>query len=62
MIGVYIDPEFFRPAEVDYLLGDPSKARTKLGWEPEIKFEELAELMTEADINEKLRRPSLQEV
>ena len=59
---VYIDPEFFRPAEVDYLLGDPSKARTKLGWEPEIKFEELAELMTEADINEKLRRPSLQEV
>jgi GDPmannose 4,6-dehydratase len=59
---VYIDPEFFRPAEVDYLLGDPSKARTKLGWEPEIKFEELAELMTEADIDEKLQRPSLQEV
>ncbi len=59
---VYIDPEFFRPAEVDYLLGNPSKATAKLGWEPKIKFQELAELMTEADINEKLRRPGLQEV
>jgi len=59
---VYIDPEFFRPAEVDYLLGDPSKARRKLGWEPEIKFRRLAELMTEADIDEELRRSGLQEV
>jgi len=59
---VYIDPEFFRPAEVDYLLGNPSKARRKLGWEPEIKFRRLAELMTEADINEELRRSGLQEV
>ena len=59
---VYIDPEFFRPAEVDYLLGNPTKAAEKLGWRPEIKFEELAQLMTEADINEKLRRPGLQEV
>jgi len=59
---VYIDPEFFRPAEVDYLLGNPSKARRKLGWEPEIKFRRLAELMTEADIDEELRRSGLQEV
>ena len=59
---VYIDPEFFRPAEVDYLLGDPSKARRKLGWEPEIKFRRLAELMTEADIDEELRRSGLQEI
>jgi len=59
---VYIDPEFFRPAEVDYLLGNPAKARRKLGWEPEIKFRRLAELMTEADIDEELRRSGLQEV
>ena len=53
---VYIDPEFFRPAEVDYLLGNPSKAAAKLGWRPEIKFEELAQKMVEADIDEELRR------
>ena len=59
---VYIDPEFFRPAEVDYLLGNPSKAAAKLGWRPEIKFEELAQKMVEADIDEELRRSGLQEV
>ena len=59
---VYIDPEFFRPAEVDYLLGNPSKARRELGWEPRIKFEELAKVMVEADIDEELRRSGLQEV
>ena len=59
---VYIDPKFFRPAEVDYLLGNPSKATAKLGWEPEIKFEELAQKMVEADIDEELRRSGLQEV
>ena len=59
---VYIDPEFFRPAEVDYLLGNPAKAAEKLGWRPRIKFEELAQRMVEADINEELRRSGLQEV
>ena len=59
---VYIDPEFFRPAEVDYLLGNPTKAAEKLGWRPRIKFEELAQKMVEADINEELRRSGLQEV
>ena len=59
---VYIDPEFFRPAEVDYLLGNPSKARRELGWEPRIKFEELAKVMVEADIDEELRRSGLQEI
>ena len=59
---VYIDPKFFRPAEVDYLLGNPSKATAKLGWEPEIKFEELAQKMVEADIDEELRRSGLQEI
>ena len=38
-----------RPAEVDLLIGDPSKARAQLGWEPKVKFSELAELMTDAD-------------
>src|SRR5665811_1225237 len=38
---VEIDPRFFRPAEVDALCGDPSKARTKLGWQPATSFEEL---------------------
>jgi len=59
---VYIDPEFFRPAEVDYLLGNPTKAAEKLGWRPRIKFEELAQRMVEADINEELRRSDLQEI
>ncbi len=58
---VYIDPEFFRPAEVDYLLGNPTKAAEELGWEPQIKFQELAHRMVEADINEELRRSGLQE-
>lgn len=59
---VYIDPEFFRPAEVDYLLGNPTKAAEELGWEPQIKFQELAHRMVEADINEELRRSGLQEI
>jgi len=47
---VKIDPRFFRPAEVDYLLGDASKARAKLGWKPRITFKELARIMTEYDL------------
>jgi GDPmannose 4,6-dehydratase len=46
---IYIDPKYFRPAEVDVLLGDYSKAKRLLGWEPKIQFKELAKLMTEAD-------------
>lgn len=38
---IVVDPRFYRPAEVDYLLGDPTKIREKLGWEPEVKFWEL---------------------
>ncbi len=48
---VQIDPYYFRAAEVDYLLGDPSKAREKLGWAPRIDFRELARLMTEHDLD-----------
>ncbi|PJA88265.1 MAG: GDP-mannose 4,6-dehydratase [Candidatus Moranbacteria bacterium CG_4_9_14_3_um_filter_36_9] len=49
-IIIKIDPYFFRPAEVDLLLGDASKAKNKLGWEPKIKFKELVKLMVEADL------------
>ena len=45
-----IDKRYFRPTEVEQLLGDPSKARRQLGWEPQVKFEELVKIMTEADL------------
>ncbi len=47
---VEIDPRYFRPAEVDALQGDASKARAELGWEPEVAFDRLVEIMVEADI------------
>jgi GDPmannose 4,6-dehydratase len=47
---VKVDPRYFRPAEVDTLLGDATKARTKLGWKPEISFESLVKEMIEADL------------
>ncbi len=47
---VVVDEKFFRPAEVDLLVGDPSKARKKLGWETQVDFKQLAELMVDADI------------
>ena len=47
---VEIDPQFLRPAEVDLLIGDPTKARERLGWVPETSFEELIRLMTRADL------------
>ena len=47
---VVIDPAFMRPAEVDFLLGDPSKAKKRLGWEPKTSFEGLVSLMVEADL------------
>jgi GDPmannose 4,6-dehydratase len=47
---VTIDPAFVRPAEVDHLIGDPSKAERDLGWKPQTSFEELIRLMTRADL------------
>ncbi|HEX6178586.1 MAG TPA: GDP-mannose 4,6-dehydratase [Thermoanaerobaculia bacterium] len=47
---VEIDPRYLRPTEVDLLLGDPSKARQKLGWSPRTSFEELVELMVDHDL------------
>ncbi|MCA1614852.1 MAG: GDP-mannose 4,6-dehydratase [Acidobacteria bacterium] len=47
---VEIDPRYFRPAEVDLLLGDATKARTILGWEPKVSFRELVRVMVESDL------------
>jgi GDPmannose 4,6-dehydratase len=47
---VVVDPRFFRPAEVDHLRADPSKARRLLRWEPEVAFPELVRMMVEADL------------
>jgi GDPmannose 4,6-dehydratase len=46
---VAIDPNYFRPTEVELLLGDPTKARTELGWKPAVTFEELVKIMITAD-------------
>jgi GDPmannose 4,6-dehydratase len=48
---VRMDPRFMRPAEVDLLIGDPAKAHRVLGWEPEVSFEQLVDLMVQADID-----------
>ena len=47
---VTIDQRFIRPAEVDLLVGDPVKAKKKLGWEPEVSFDELVRMMVDADL------------
>ena len=47
---VKLDERFMRPAEVDLLVGDPSKAKRQLGWEPEVNFRQLVEMMVEADL------------
>ena len=47
---VRIDPRYFRPAEVEQLLGNPAKAKEKLGWRPEVKFEELVKIMVDGDL------------
>ena len=49
MTIVKVDPQFFRPAEVETLLGDPSKAFRKLGWKPKIRFSELVAEMARED-------------
>ena len=47
---VKVDPKYFRPAEVDFLLGNPAKAVAKLGWKPKVSFRELVRLMVDADM------------
>lgn len=53
---VVVDPSYFRPAEVDLLIGDPAKARDKLGWEPQTKFTDLVRIMARADYDKVARR------
>jgi GDPmannose 4,6-dehydratase len=47
---VQVDPRYFRPTEVDVLVGDPSKARSKLGWQHKVSFEQLVAEMVAADV------------
>ena len=47
---VRIDPRYFRPTEVDVLIGDASKAKKKLGWQPKVSFKDLVVMMVEADL------------
>jgi len=53
---VEVDPRYFRPAEVDYLLADASKAHRIFGWEPSVSFEELVRIMVESDLAELERK------
>jgi len=53
------DPRFMRPAEVDLLIGDSTKAREKLGWAPKVGFEELVTMMVESDVAEQKRLAGL---
>ncbi len=55
-VVVEIDPRYFRPTEVDLLIGDPAKAKSKLGWEPKTTFRDLVRLMTLADFEKAKRR------
>ena len=50
VLRVRVNPQFYRPSEVDLLIGDPAKAKQDLGWEPTVGLEELARLMIEADV------------
>ena len=58
---VEIDPRYYRPTEVDTLLGDASKAKKELGWEPKVSFKELAQMMTDADMKLAEREKILKE-
>jgi len=55
---VRLDPKFLRPAEVDQLIGDASKARAALGWRPEVDFAGLVRMMVDADVNRLSRAPT----
>lgn len=59
---IRIDPQYFRPAEVDLLIGDYSKARKMLGWEPKTRFVDLVKLMAEADLESESRKARLEVV
>ncbi len=51
-VRIQVDPRYFRPSEAEHLLGDPSRARTKLGWRPSVGFSELVRMMVASDLRE----------
>jgi GDPmannose 4,6-dehydratase len=57
---VQIDPHYYRPTEVDTLLGDPTKAKLKLNWVPEISLDEMIEEMIDCDLNQAKQHALLQ--
>jgi len=59
---VTIDPRYFRPSEVDFLLGDPAKAKKQLGWEPKVSFKELIHMMVESDLELARREIALRDL
>ena len=58
---VEVDPKYFRPAEVELLIGDPTKAKEKLGWVPEVKLQELVSMMVKADLKDAEKELHLKE-
>ena len=60
-ILVEVDPKYFRPAEVELLIGDPTKAKEKLGWVPEVKLQELVSMMVKADLKDAEKELHLKE-
>ena len=60
-ILVRVDPRYFRPAEVETLLGDPAKAKDKLGWTPEITVQEMCAEMVREDLNAAQRHALLKQ-
>ena len=56
---VRVDPQYFRPSEVDLLLGDPTKVKQALGWRPRVGFRELVEMMIRADLESAAREKAL---
>jgi len=58
-VVIRIDPQYFRPSEVDLLIGDASKAKKELGWEPAVTFRKLVEIMVDADLQEESGKVAL---
>jgi GDPmannose 4,6-dehydratase len=56
---VEVDPRYFRPTEVDLLIGDATKARQKLGWQPKVTFDELVKMMVKSDLNSEVLEESV---
>ncbi|TVR05953.1 MAG: GDP-mannose 4,6-dehydratase, partial [Spirochaetaceae bacterium] len=60
-VVVSVDPRYFRPTEVELLLGDPSRAKEALGWKPRVSFAELVEMMVDADLQQQKRERYLKD-